>query len=116
MGETMDEADPSDESDGEPATKEDEVSEEQKAALAVAAEERKAREKESLDALEEPKPGDWRVVVHVLQVRQMQPSEKFATVSPMVTVEVFGKKQSTKIAKGRTSARSPLLSPLPPSC
>lgn len=63
------------------------------------------KKREALIAdLHGPEPGDWRVIVHVLQVRQMLPAERHAQVSPTVKMKCFGKTRNTRIANGRPSA------------
>lgn len=60
------------------------------------------KKREALIAdLHGPEPGDWRVIVHVLQVRQMLPAERHAQVSPTVKMKCFGKTRNTRIANGR---------------
>ena len=67
-----------------------------------AKQEEEDRKREVLESME-LQDGDYRVLVHVIQAKDLHPEDPNGTADPCVFAEVLGKKQNSKTMWGRTS-------------
>ncbi|RYH28936.1 hypothetical protein EON65_10335 [archaeon] len=69
-------------------------------------EEEKKKDEEHLKELEsiDVKPGDYQVIVHIIEVRELKAENLDGTSDPVVFIECFKQKRNTITVKGVTSA------------